>query len=359
MDQNPDIATARPRRAIQPKDERRSLRRTLGVLALLLGLIVAGGVGVLSWVLYSAQKALDKSTNGHGGSIVQVLFPTSAASESSTRYNVLIAGNSYDDPGHSGGQLTDGIMIASIDPVTSKVALISIPRDLYVEYGGSAMKINAVYPSAGTGDAGLKALSQVAERVTGLHVDNYVLVGVTAFKDMVDAVGGVDVVIKGTDPRGIYDPIQDLLLPAGPQHLDGNTALKLARARNDPLGGKVPYGLADSDYSRQQSQRMLLNAVAQKFKANPTLANPIALVTLFDNLSNTMATDLTASQIRTLFTLVSHSKGDPASITIRGQRGASLLTDYRSKGAGDALVPVAGTFEYGAIQKYVADTLGA
>lgn len=351
-----DPKPADPKRAIRREDRRRT-RRTLGILGLLLGLIFAGAVGTVGWVLYSAQMAINKSTNSKGGSVIDVFIPPAPAAGASSRTTVLIAGNSYDDPGHPGADLTDSIMLGTVDTTTSKAALVSIPRDLLVDYNGSKMKINAVYYAAGRGEAGLTALGQVAEQVTGMHVDKHVLIGVNAFKGVVDAVGGIDVDIQATDPRGIYEPNMDLLLPNGPQHLDGATALKLARARNIPVGGKTPYGLADSDFSRQQSQRMILAAVLSKVKSSSTLSNPLAIVNLFNAVADHMTTDLTVGEIRTLYGPATKG-GTPLSITARGTNAAPLLTDFNGYGVGDALIPKAGMFDYSQIKAYVSAQVG-
>lgn len=355
METEPGPSPAAPRRAAK-REERRRTRRALAVLGLLLGLIFAGVIASVGFVVYSAQKALDKATDGKGGSVIQVMFPGPAQPAQSSRTSILIAGNSYDDPGHPGGDLTDGILIATFDSVTNKTGLVSVPRDLWVTYNGKNMKINAVYVSAGRGQAGLNALGQVVETVTGLHIDQHVLVGVTAFQGMVDAVGGIDITINSPDPRGIGDPNVGLFLPNGPQHLDGKTALTLARARNDPIPGKESYGLPDSDYSRQQSQRLILLGIIAKIKSTPTLANPATVTSLFEQLANNIKTDLTASQIRPLYDQLVKS-GNPVTFTIRGPRNASLLTDYNSNGAGDALVPKRGIFDYTAIQSYVTTML--
>lgn len=237
---------------------------------------------------------------------------------------------------------------------TSKVALISVPRDLWVQYKGSSMKINAVYVAGGTGRSGLEALGQVVERVTGLHIDQHLLVGFAAVRDVVDTIGGINVTIHSPDPRGISDA--GVRLANGPQHLDGVTALALARARNDPSPGVVSYGLPQSDYSRQQSQRMIMAAIVQRVKSTPVLANPITVVTLLNQVSSQITTDLTVSQIRGLYD-ISTRMGEPTSATIRGESSHYLITSYRSASGADAQIPVAGVYDYSQIKAYVAQVI--
>lgn len=345
---------------------RRNRRHVWRWVAATLFIVVAATTG---WVFSRAQHAIDNSMQGGGGSAIDILMPKPLAGEETGRVNILLAGSSFDDTGHEGSTLTDSIMVASMDMTTKKITLISIPRDLWVEYQGKRMKINAVYPvgaagsagATGLGDstAGLEALGSVVGKVTGLHIDQHVLVGYTALKDAVDAVGGIDIVINATDPRGIWDPNTGLRLPNGLVHLDGATALTLSRARNHPMPGQVAYGIADSDFGRARNQRLILGGLLQKVKSSPALANPAAIVAIFDSISTNVRTDLTVSQIRRILDLSTQSSGALGSLTIRGDSTKTLLDDYSSSsdGASSALVPVAGRFDYTQIQKYLQDAL--
>ncbi|SMO42117.1 transcriptional attenuator, LytR family [Propioniciclava tarda] len=354
--------TGMPRRAIvRPK--RRAWRWVVSILAVLLVVIAALG----GWILSSAQNAVDKSMNGQGGSAIDILMPKPLNNEGTGRVNVLITGNSFDDEGHQGAALTDSITVASMDLVNKKITLISIPRDMWVDYNGTKMKINNVFPAAAGGTAaadglgdwrkGLDALGTVAERITGLRIDQKILVGYTALKDTVDAVGGIDVDITqtATDKRGIYDANVHLTLPYAVVHINGEDALKLARARNHPMPGEKPYGIADGDFGRGRNQRLIMAALQTKAKTSPALANPAAIVAIFDSISTNVRTDLSVSQIRRLYDIGAAAE-PPSSISVRGPRDKLLITDY-TKGGVDALVPIAGTFEYEAIQKYIETTL--
>lgn len=332
-----------PRRVAE-RPRRRTLRWTigiLGVITLVLGGLVAG-------VMFLASNALNQATSGRGGSPVGVFVPLPLSNEDSGLVNVLIAGNSYDDPQHGGAALTDSIMVATINVRTNRTSLLSIPRDLWVDHNGRQSKINAVYVYAGAGDAGMTALSTVVERVTGLHIDQHVLVGYQAVRDIVDAVGGVDVFIDSPDPRGIADV--GIKLPNGPAHLNGEQALRLARARNSDGTGPTIYGLPGGDFDRQANQRMLVSAVVQKARSTPALANPAAVLAIFDTIGKNVHTDLNASQLRRFYDLI--KDGPAQSVSLRGD-GPSLLVGYRGPDGSDALVPAAGQYEYGPIREYV------
>jgi len=106
-------------------------------------------------------------------------------------------------------------MIISIDTKNNKAFLLSVPRDLWVDIGDNGHgKINEAYVDGqnnhfsdnGYPAGGMGQLQQVIENNFGLTINYYALVNYNAFRDAVNAVGGIDVVIKSTDPRGLYDP---------------------------------------------------------------------------------------------------------------------------------------------------------
>ncbi|HEX2857771.1 MAG TPA: LCP family protein [Propionibacteriaceae bacterium] len=326
---------------------------------LLIGIAVPLAIvlGVAGWLAYSLQHAIDSATNNTGGSLLNALHPQKLKGEDTGSVNLLLAGNSFDDKGHQGAGLTDSIMVAHVDVTKKKLTLISVPRDLLVNYNGSDMKINEVYVQAGQGSAGLDALGTVVEKVTGLHIDQHMLVGYQALKDAVNAVGGITVDITSPDSRGIYDPNTGLQLPNGPQQLTGDQVLQLARARNDPVPGKTAYGLPNGDFDRQANQRKIIAALIAKAKGSAELANPVNLVKIFDTLSANLRTDLTVGQVSRLYQLTKGSTSGITSLSIRGKSGHLLLGDYRSASLGDVLVPTAGTYDYSAIRSYVAGEL--
>ncbi len=339
-----------------PSARRRTRRRWI-ILGISIPLVII--VAVVGWVGWSLQHAINSATGNKGGSIIDVLRPKPLQGEATGSVNVLLAGNSFDDPGHGGAALTDSIMVAHIDVAAKKLTLISIPRDLMVKYQGTDMKINAVYVVAGEGIPGLDALGSVVGQVTGLKIYQHMLVGYTALKDAVNAVGGITVDITSPDPRGIYDPNMGLRLANGPQQLNGDQVLQLARSRNDPVPGKVAYGLPNGDFDRQANQRKILSALIAKAKGSAALANPIAVVDIFNSLSKNLRTDLTVGQISRLYQLMQGSTAGVTSLSIRGDSAKPLLGNYNTSSLGDALVPTTSFYDYSAIRAYVASHLAA
>lgn len=318
---------------------------TIGLLAVI---VIAGGY--IGYGLYhKADAALASVTKaGSNAQVTDLLTPEPLNGEGTGRVNILIAGNSADDPGHGGAQLTDSIMVASYELSTKKLTLISIPRDLWVEYNGSYMKINAVYPLGG-----MDRLQSVVQQVTGMTINHQVLINYAAFRQMIDAVGGIDVTIDSSDPRGIYDPMVGFQIGNGVQHLDGMQALLLARSRNDPTyDGRVAYGLPSGDFDRQMYQRKILQALLKKLTTATNLINPTTLPAVLDSLTGNVTTNMTAGQLRRLYDL-SKQVNATESVSIRGTDDNLLLANYTSYDGQSALIPAAGAGVYTDIQQFV------
>ncbi len=117
-------------------------------------------------------------------------------------YNILIVGTDGD------GGRTDTIMIASLDTTTHSVALMSIPRDTYINANYSVPKINSAYGAGGMGESGIAALENQLAKMLGFEVDGYVMVDLDGFVEIVDLIGGVEFDV----PMNMYysDPTQDL-----------------------------------------------------------------------------------------------------------------------------------------------------
>jgi LCP family protein required for cell wall assembly len=325
------------------------------------------GFGVGSW--YGAQIIgnLDKVFHGNVFTDAKALFSqTKLKGEDQGRVNILLAGDSADDPNHGGAQLTDSIMIVSIDTKTHTGFMLSIPRDLWVDIPGwSHQKINVAnevnnFNQAGYPKGGMGQLEEIVQNNLGIPIDYYALINYTAFRDAVNSVGGVTINIQSPDPRGLYDPNISkadggpLKLPNGTVTLNGQTALNLARARGDPCGcGSVEYGFPQSDYNRTQHQRQMLTALAQKAQSAGVLANPIKITNLFNSFGNNVATDL---NIQDVLRFIQVTKGmninSLQSLALSNSGSKPLLTGYFAPDGEEALIPIAGVDNFGQIQQY-------
>ncbi|HUG31856.1 MAG TPA: LCP family protein [Acidimicrobiia bacterium] len=232
------------------------------------------------------------------------------------RLNILLLGGDA-GPGRSGLR-TDTMMVASIDPVSGDSALIGLPRN----FGGVTFKdgsevpvrrLNHVYGWAsdqrdrfGGPDPGAAALSNVAENITGLEIDYYMLVDLTGFGDLVDAFGGVRLNVPAPVDGPLYDPAtggyEMVRIAAGDQHLDGDHALAYARAR---------YG--SSDYARMGRQRCIVASMAHS--ADPLTLLP-RLTDLLHVVENNMSTDVPVELLPELVRLA--PRVEPANVRVVG-----------------------------------------
>lgn len=333
-----------------------TLKRVVITLAIVL-LVVGGWVG--GKFAYNAHKLF-------GGNIFGVLKPTKLRGESDGRVNILLAGNSADDAGHQGGQLTDSIMLVSIDTRHNKAFMLSIPRDLWVDLGSSHQKINDAYvvgenndfSSAGYPSGGMGKLEKVVSENFGLPIHYYALINYNAFKQAVDAVGGIDITVKSTDPRGLYDPNIDyttkgplVKLSNGQHHLSGQQALNLARARGDSY---YSYGFAGSDFDRTEHQRQMLVALKSKAVSAGVLSNPAKLSSLSDAIGNNVKTDFNTGEVRRLYDLFKQiDNRNIQSLSLNKVNGKSLLASYRSPQGQSALIPAAGVDDFSDIQAFI------
>lgn len=278
------------------------------------------------------------------------------------RTNVLVFGTSYDDPNpsHTGGYLTDSLIVLSIDKSAKSVHSISIPRDLWVDYDtpcgtGKSGKINAAYlcafNSLASADSN-KASELLGDKIggiLGLEIHYHIQVNYTFIRTLTDAVGGIDVDIHTRDERGIYDPNVGLKVPAGTVHMDGKTALKLARARN-AAGG---YGLPQSNFDREINQQRIFAAMFKKVSLSGQLSDVGTALKLVDALSGNMQTNIRTSELRS---------GVAAAQSINMKKIISIpLGDYMTTGtiSGQSVVlPAAGMNDYTALRQYVSTELG-
>lgn len=227
------------------------------------------------------------------------------------RFTILLLGSDY-RPAHPGNR-TDAIIVVSIEPTSGKTAAFSIPRDT-VEFplpGGGVYepKVNGLYQhlQATTGNGGAAMKRAVAEAF-GIEVDWYALIGFPGVRQLVDAIGGVDVTLE----RAYYDPYywvtskkQGWGLPAGTSHLDGTNALIFARSRK-----------GDNDFERARRQQLLVMATVEKVRS----LGPRVLPKLLAIAAKTVRTDLPLGEAARLFDVVAAADLDDVERVVFGPR---------------------------------------
>jgi LCP family protein required for cell wall assembly len=331
-----------------------------------------------------AYKRLDdfvSATTGHHvnpiGEVVQAVEPTPGTIAYKLKHgqqvNILLLGRGgYENDAPF---LTDSIMAVTIDPSTNRVAMVSIPRDLTLGMNLQSNsdrvwvnKINAAYEvpyvpiicciaSQYQGrDGGGHAAEHEVGKVTGLTFDRYIAVDFVAFRDMVDALGGVDVCLSTNlddtsypDYSGGYHPIH---FKAGCQHLTGEQALEIARSRH----AIQPEQL--SDFGRARRQQDIMQAIKKKATSINGFSKAPQLLTA---LQNHITTDMSLSDMRAVY---DWGKNLPDTSIVRvaltapapGTEG-NLLDSFNCGMGANVSQLCADDPSFGMIHKYIASLL--
>lgn len=329
----------------------------LTVIALLLG----------GFLVFKGFLKVNKVFKGGGNAaaLENNVQPELLKGEGDGRVNMLMFGKG--GTGHAGADLTDTLIVASIDPVNKTSTLVSIPRDLWVTVpGGGSSKINAVYANAKNRSlntapkdrakaeqAGVEAIKQMVSQVLGVPIHYYGVIDFEGFKQAVDIVGGVDINVPeelavkehlwdGTTGRNYY-----LNVPAGQQHFDSTKALYFTRSRHTSLRG---------DFTRSERQRLFIQALSQKILSAGTYSNPLKISQLMSALGDHISTDLSVNNALRLMEIgkgidVSQMKSiglaDPPNNFVRTDNVNGQSVVRPSRGFGD----------YSDIQNFIRNTL--
>lgn len=277
------------------------------------------------------------------------------------RINILLVG--YGGPGHDGPYLTDSVMVLSIRPGAREAVMVSLPRDLWVKipalprqgflYGklNSAYAIgtdHASYPNVrsewktdtGGGDLAAATVSQVI----GAPIDYWIGLDFKAFRDVVNALGGVRVNVPAalddpSFPKGESTGMIHIHFDPGLQQLDGEHALEYARSRE-----------TTSDFDRSKRQQLIMLAVRQRVLSLNAVPRLFSLLTA---LQDNVRTSLRPAEMRQLAELASQLK--ERDIRHVGIDTSNLLRNTVSADGQYILVPLDPT--YATLQHYLAEAL--
>ena len=233
--------------------------------------------------------------------------------EADDRINILLLG--IGGQGHDGPNLTDTMLVMSIRPSDSKVAMRSIPRDLLVPLGDYGWrKINAANAFGEMKQAGQgPEMSRTAvEGMLGLEVPYYVRIDFNGFKQIIDDLGGIDVYVdqKFTDysyPDSRHG-YQTISFKQGWQRMDGETALEYSRSRHGNNG-------EGSDFARAKRQQKVLLALKEQLLTLRTLKDPTKITAILGGLQQNIRTN---QQLGEILRLAKIGRGvDPGQIVHR------------------------------------------
>jgi LCP family protein required for cell wall assembly len=230
---------------------------------------LSSAAGSFAYFLPAVAEALDATGQG-----LVVPSPTPTPTQQVGRspkptprtpgaFTVLLLGSDNDSKFSADHVLTQSMILVRINPATKKVTMLSIPRDLYVPLSvGGTDKIDGAYSYGGPA-----AAIATVQNNFGVHIDDYIWIGLAGLIHVIDAIGGIDVVTGAPVMDDFYpadigkgNPYAYLRVAvlAGPQHLDGTNALQYVRSRHNDL---------QSDFGRSQRQQQVLLALRAKAAA--------------------------------------------------------------------------------------------
>jgi LCP family protein required for cell wall assembly len=255
------------------------------------GALVAVGALVVIKVTFGAYHWI--STFDPKGAVLSM--GTELKKDANGYTNIVLLG----DGGHErdGADLVDTIIVASVDFAKGTVSMLSIPRDYYLksaEFG--THKINEIYRNfkKEMGENAYSMFAKAGGEITGLDVPYYARIDFGAFVEIVDGLGGITVEVG----EPIYDPYypneQDngytvFEVKAGPQEMNGETALKFARSRK-----------TTSDFDRALRQQQVIMAIKERAMSKEVLTDPKVLKKLYEAVQDNLSTNLSLTEMITV-----------------------------------------------------------
>jgi polyisoprenyl-teichoic acid--peptidoglycan teichoic acid transferase len=270
-------------------------KKIVGILAIIILLI--GGA-----LFYKTSNLISKISTS-GGSIFGGLFKDAddVKGFKDGRINILLIGmRGQNIPG--GSLLADTIMVVSANIRENKVAMISIPRDLYTEipgknYSRKINEANVIGEEAGKGK-GIELMKETVENVTGLPIHYAVSANFDALRDTVDVLGGINIYLE----KPFYEGKQfveggecggEFSLPAGDVELNGEKALCYTRAR-----------FATSDFDRAKRQQEVLLAIKEKALSVGTLSDFSKMNNFITVIGDNIRTNMQSWEMQKLFSIL-------------------------------------------------------
>lgn len=288
--------------------------------------------------------------------------------EDRDRINILLLG--IGGVGNDAPNLTDTMMVVSLQPSTKKVAMVSIPRDLLVPVEGHGwQKINSIdsyAEQANPGSGGL-ATAQAVSNIIAQPIDYYVRVDFNGFENFVDQLGPLNICVDrafddytypvaGQENNPVYvNRFVHLHFDAGCQTMDGKTALEFSRSRHS-------LSAEGTDFARAARQQKVMSAIKDKIFSVNTLMSPQLIASLIGSISSHVNTNLQIWEIVKIANNYKDTKNEDIIHKVLDNSPAGLLVDGVSQDGAYILTPKNGDFtqvQYLFAQIFAADTAAA
>lgn len=283
--QTKKIRKDKPEKAPKPQKEK------INVVKVNMGII--GAVLIIMLLFFGIAKAIS--------SIDLSVFLTVAGEkleiDENGNSNFMILGSGGEN--HEGSDLTDSIIVVSVNHEKESVTMLSIPRDTYIidkKVGNS--RINQVYPSAqryyGDRKQAAEHTKSVLEDMLDIPIHYWITMNFNGFVEIIDILGGIEIIVKSS----IYDPYypkdgtylyEPFSIGAGLQQMDGATALKYARSRQ-----------TTSDFDRSRRQQEIIYAAKEKALKTNILFSREKINEILQSLQDNIQTNISVREILTL-----------------------------------------------------------
>jgi len=280
--------------------------------AMLLGILVISlvlSVAIVSQVVGNEKKAtqqtkqVQEQTSTSGDAPLEAsndyvvepnpeLYPEPVSNFKGERFTVLLVGLDR-RPGETSLSNTDTLLLASVNTLNGKIAVLSIPRDTQVTVPGYGKeKINA---AARIGQ-GIKTTTTLIEGLTGQSIDGYVISNFNGFKSIIDTLGGITLNVE-KDMYYVTGDASDgvINLKKGTQRLTGAQALQYARFRQDALG----------DITRTARQQAVIKAIGKEFMQVKSVTK---LPWLIPRIAKSVETNLSVGQLWGMTNFLLHNE---------------------------------------------------
>jgi LCP family protein required for cell wall assembly len=352
--------------------------------------IVLGGVAI-SYKMGASLNKISSKDSSILDSLKGVVGGDDVKKTEDGRTNVLLLGMRGRGV-TGGGLLADTIMLASLKKDENKVALMSIPRDLYVQMPGENYhsKVNAVYAlgeEKKNNGSGIEFMKKIVTEITGQPVHYVVTINFAGFEQLIDAVGGIDLELKEAfieplqfhqehvcdpnvftvksgrtqkkiDHRGkivaeyplCYNSNEEcggvFSLPAGSNHLTGEKALCYVRSR-----------MTSNDYERAKRQQVVLSILKDKLISTGTLTNFGKVNEVLNALGRNVSTDMSTGEMKKFYSRYSSMKNPEIFQRVfeNSAEGMLMVPQNVPASVGFVLAPRAGIDNYREIHNVCAN----
>lgn len=280
---------------------RRRRRRRYSALGAAVVLVVAAGAG---WAAYTKLSANITADEAAAAELARYERERPTALVRGAQNILLIGSDTRAGDGNRkygkdlGTERSDTTILLHLAADRDSATAVSLPRDLMVdvpsclqEDGRRSDPVFAMFNHAFQ-VGGSACTIRTVEKLTDIRIDHHMVVDFSGFKEMVDAVDGVEVCLK----EPVDDKAAKLTLPAGRVTLNGEQALGYVRARKSLGNG--------SDTERMERQQRFLGALVDKVQGNDVLLNPVKLYPLLDAATSALTTDPELASLRGLYQLV-------------------------------------------------------